>query len=109
VAGETRALAAADVLVHLRLGIGLALFVCLNILPDPESFYRTTVLVRVDATGWVLAWHIEHRGIIPRSAHPACKETARYGVLFRALPVSKCFWPSLPPGSAGRANRGPAK
>ena len=66
--------------------IGLALFVCLNILPDPESFYRTTVLVRVDATGWYSHGTSSIAGSFLDPRILLAKETARYGVLFRALP-----------------------
>ncbi len=66
--------------------VGLAVFVCFNILPDPAAFYRTTVLVRVDATGWYSSGTSSLAGSFLNPRILFAKEAARYTVLGRALP-----------------------
>jgi dolichyl-phosphate-mannose-protein mannosyltransferase len=67
--------------------VGLLLFVATNVLPDPETFYRTTVLVRIDATSWysagtssTLRSFLDPRILIAR-------ETARYALLSHVVAV----------------------
>lgn len=66
--------------------LGLVVFVWLNILPDPEAFYKTTVLVRVDATGWYSGGTSSIFGSFLDPRILLAKESERYGVLFNALP-----------------------
>lgn len=33
------------------IAVGLLVYVCVNILPDPAAYYKATVLIRIDATG----------------------------------------------------------
>jgi hypothetical protein len=66
--------------------IGLAVFVCFNILPDPASFYKTTVLIRVDATGWYSKGTSSAFGSFLDPRILLSKELSRYTVLFRTVP-----------------------
>ena len=67
--------------------IGLFVFVFANVLPDPAGFYKTTLLVRVDATAWyskgtssVFASFLDPRILL-------AKEAARYALLARTVPA----------------------
>ena len=66
---------------------GFTLFIAANVLPDPAAFYKTTLLVRVDATEWysqstrsVFASFVDPRILI-------AKETVRYGLLGSVVPA----------------------
>lgn len=66
--------------------VGVALFLCGNVLPDPTAFYKTTVLTRVDATSWYSTGTSSLVGSFLNPHILLAKELARYRVLFRALP-----------------------
>jgi hypothetical protein len=66
--------------------LGLALFVASNILPDPDAFYRTTVLIRVDATSWYSGGTSSVAGSFLDPRILLAKEQARYGLLLGSLP-----------------------
>ena len=65
--------------------IGLVAFLCFNVLPDPDAFYRTTVLIRVDATSWYSQGTTSLTGSFLSPGIIMAKEIARYSVLGRAL------------------------
>ena len=67
--------------------IGLLLFVGFNVLPDPASFYKTTVLVRLDATRWYSHGTSSLLGSFLDPRILAAKEAARYALLARAMPT----------------------
>jgi hypothetical protein len=66
--------------------VGLALFVACNILPDPEAFYKTTVLIRVDATSWYSGGTSSVVGSFLDPRILLSKEEERYALLLKALP-----------------------
>jgi hypothetical protein len=65
---------------------GLAIFVICNVLPDPDAFYRTTAQVRVDATSWYSTGTSSLAGSFLNPSVIWAKETARYRLLYKALP-----------------------
>jgi hypothetical protein len=65
--------------------IGLVAFIGLNVLPDPHAFYKTTVLIRVDATSWYSSGTTSLFGSFLDPRILLAKETARYSVLLGAL------------------------
>lgn len=65
---------------------GLAVYAALNILPDPASYYTTTVLIRVDAAG---TYSAGHPGILGSFLNPRillAKEMSRYRQLWALTP-----------------------
>jgi len=64
---------------------GLVAFVAFNILPDPDAFYRTTVLIRVDATSWYSGGTSSIFGSFLDPRILLAKEVERYTLLFRSL------------------------
>lgn len=64
---------------------GLAAFVAFNILPDPDAFYRTTVLIRVDATSWYSGGTSSIVGSFLDPGVLLAKEIERYSLLLRSL------------------------
>lgn len=67
--------------------LGAVVFVALNVMPDPAAFYKTTVLLRVDATSW---YSSAGAGAAASFINPSvllAKELTRYGLVFRALPA----------------------
>lgn len=69
--------------------IGLLVFVGFNVLPDPASFYKTTVLFRLDVTRWyshgtssILGSFLDPRILV-------AKEASRYAVLARMMPTAE--------------------
>jgi hypothetical protein len=64
---------------------GLAAFVLGNILPDPDAFYRTTVLIRVDATSWYSEGTSSAVGSFLDPRVLLAKESERYALLLRAV------------------------
>ncbi|HXT71400.1 MAG TPA: glycosyltransferase family 39 protein [Vicinamibacterales bacterium] len=65
---------------------GLAIFIICNVLPDPDAFYRTTAQVRVDATTWYSSGTTSLAGSFLNPSVLWAKETARYRLLYKALP-----------------------
>ena len=66
--------------------LGFLVFLAANVLPDPDAFYKTTMLVRVDATAWysqgtpsVLGSFLDPRILL-------AKERARYALLAGVVP-----------------------
>ncbi len=68
---------------------GLAIFIICNVLPDPEAFYRTTAQVRVDATSWYSGGSTSLAGSFLNPSVVWAKETARYRLLHKALPLAE--------------------
>jgi hypothetical protein len=66
---------------------GGLLYVCLNILPDPASYYRTTALVRVDATSWYSHGTSSLTGSFLNPRILLAKESGRYRQLAALTPV----------------------
>ena len=66
-------------------GIGAVAFIVLNVLPDPQAFYKTTALRRVDATGWYSGGTTSLFGSFLDPRILLAKESARYAVLLGAL------------------------
>ena len=64
---------------------GAAVYVCANILPDPQAYYRTTALVRLNITNWYSGGTASVAGsfLDPRILVP--KELERYRLLWRAV------------------------
>ena len=75
-----------EMLVYMAgLAVGIALYAGANILPDPDAFYRTAALARVDATAWysrgtssVLGSFLDPRIVFAR-------EWTRYGILLHVV------------------------
>jgi hypothetical protein len=65
--------------------VGLAVFVLGNILPDPDAFYRTTVLIRVDATNWYSEGTSSTIGSFLDPRVLVAKEIERYSLLVRGV------------------------
>ena len=68
-------------------GVGLIIYVCLNILPDPSAYYKTTVLVRVDATGTYSGGTSSIIGSFLNPHILLSKEATRYRQLFAITPM----------------------
>jgi hypothetical protein len=68
-------------------GVGLIIYVCLNILPDTSAYYRTTVLVRVDATGTYSGGTSSIIGSFLNPHILLSKEATRYRQLFAITPM----------------------
>lgn len=66
---------------------GVLVYVCANILPDPDSFYRTTVLVRIDATTWYSKGTSSLAASFLSPQILVAKEMARYRALAHAVPA----------------------
>jgi dolichyl-phosphate-mannose-protein mannosyltransferase len=67
--------------------LGLLAFVASNVLPDPETFYRTTMLVRVDATSWYSPGTSSAIGSFLDPRILIGKESARYDLLASVVAV----------------------
>lgn len=66
---------------------GVLVYVCANILPDPGAFYRTTVLVRIDATNWYSTGTSSLTASFLSPQILVAKEMARYRALVHAVPA----------------------
>ncbi|HMC78458.1 MAG TPA: glycosyltransferase family 39 protein [Vicinamibacterales bacterium] len=65
---------------------GAVVFLVFNVLPDPAAFYKTTVLLRVDATSWYSSAGAGAAASFMNPSILLAKELTRYGLIFRALP-----------------------
>jgi len=68
---------------------GFLIFLAANVLPDPEAFYRTTLVVRVDATAWYSPGTTSVLGSFTDPRILLAKEGARYRLLASVMPATE--------------------